>query len=116
MNPFCLLPICVGIFWLLHASLRILGRKEAKYTAWLLLAGLPVMAVAFFLTGMAAEDPNPSRSSSGIAGGGLAEAILFVECVLLWAVVGFAETILLLITSSRRDKSTTKDAVTLDRQ
>ena len=74
MNPFCLLPICVGIFWLLHASLRILGREEAKYTAWLLLAGLPVMAVAFFLTGMAAEDPNPSRSSSGIAGGGLAEA------------------------------------------
>lgn len=115
MNPFCLLPICVGIFWLLHASLRILGRKEAKYTAWLLLAGLPVMAVAFFLTGMADEDPNPSRSSSGIAGGGLAEMMLFVECVLLWAVAGFAETILVLISSSKSDKVTTDEAGGLGR-
>jgi len=111
MSPIYLLPLCVGVFWLLHASLRILGRKEAKYTAWLLLAGLPVMAIAFFLTSMAAEEPDPSI----LFGDGFLPMLFAMECLILWAVAGFAETILLLIASSRRDKSTTKNAVSLDR-
>lgn len=116
MSPFYQLPLYVGIFWLLHACLRLLGRKEAKYTAWLLLAGLPVMAIVFFLTGMAANETDSSGSSSGLAGGGIVEAMFFVECLILWGVAGFAETILVLISSSRPDKTTTVKAGGLDRQ
>lgn len=115
MSPFYQLPLYVGVFWLLHACLRLLGRKEAKYTAWLLLAGLPVMAIVFFLTGMAADEPD-SSGSSGLAGGGIVEAMFFVECLILWGVAGFAETILVLISSSRPDKTTTVEAEGLDRQ
>lgn len=111
MNPIYLLPLCIGIFWLLHACLRLLGRKEAKYTAWLLLAGLPCMAIAFFLSALAAEEPDPSI----LLGDGFLPMLFAIECLILWGIAVFAEAILALISSSRRDNSTTKETVGLDR-
>ncbi|MFC8302924.1 hypothetical protein ACFUCV_04470 [Specibacter sp. NPDC057265] len=111
MSPIYLLPLCVGVFWLLHACLRLLGHKTARYTAWLLLAGLPVMAIAFFLSSMAAEEPDPSV----LLGDGFLPMLFAMECLFLWSVAGLAETILFLISSSRRDKSTLKETVGLDR-
>ncbi len=110
MSPIYLLPLCVGIFWLLHACLRLLGHKIAKYTVWLLLAGLPVMATVFFLSSMAAKEPDPSI----LLGNGFLPMLFAMECLFLWSVAGLAETILFLISSSRRNKSTTKEAMSLD--
>ena len=108
MNPLYLLPLCVGIFWMMHATLRLSGRKEAKYTAWVLLAGLPVMAIAFFLSAMAADKPDPSMWASGDVGDGGFGAMLFtMECLGLWILAGSAEIALALI-SLLRDKSMSK--------
>ncbi|PYI37540.1 hypothetical protein CVS30_14800 [Arthrobacter psychrolactophilus] len=65
-----MLTLSVGVFWLLHASLRVHSRKEAKYTAWLLLAGLPVMAIAFswrewLLRILTIPDPHQDEWAAG---------------------------------------------------
>lgn len=110
MSLIYLLPLCVGLFWVLHACLRLLGRKMAKYTSWLLLAGLPIMAIAFFLSSMAAEEPDPSI----LIGDVFLPMLFAMECLFLWPVAGIAESNLVLIASSRRDRSATKDAVGID--
>ncbi|MEO8223000.1 MAG: hypothetical protein ABI563_19725 [Specibacter sp.] len=49
------------------------------------------MAMAFFLSGMATEKPDPSGSPSGMVGDRFLQALFFMECLVLWAFAGLAE-------------------------
>jgi hypothetical protein len=104
MDQYLLIAICAGSVWLLHAYFRLTGRKESGYTAWLLLAGLPVLAIVLFVSAALAEEPDPSRFAVGHVGdGGLGEMVLSIQTILVWFVVGFAEFILAIFAPKRRN-------------
>jgi hypothetical protein len=95
MNRFLLLPICTGAVLALHAWLRLTGRKQSKCTFWLLLAGLPALTVASFISAARTEQPDPSRLASGpVSDGGMGAFMFSFESFLLWFVVGFATLVL----------------------
>lgn len=51
MSPFIVVPVVVGVLWLVHAFLGIAGSRAYRYTRWILFAGLPVLAVTMVLSG-----------------------------------------------------------------
>ena len=95
MNPLLILPISIGIFWMVHATLHLLGRKESRYTFWLLIIGLLVATGVFFLMAYTAEPPVASRWVLGhVNDGGFVAILLFLECLALWFILGLLELIL----------------------
>jgi hypothetical protein len=104
MNPFSLLPLCTAVVLVFHVYLHLSARKESRYSFWLLLAGLPALAVAFFLSAVLTKDPDPSRRALGHVGdGGFVAMVLSLECLGLWIVVGFVELALRFIAPRRHN-------------
>lgn len=44
-------PVVVGVLWLVHAFLGIAGGRAYRCTRWILFAGLPVLAVTMVISG-----------------------------------------------------------------
>ena len=98
MNLFLLLPICTAIVWLLHAYLRLSGRRQYRLTLAILLAGPLLLAVvALYVPSMLSPDPDPSRAETlaeGLNRRGFVPVVFALEAAVLCLLVGLAEFIL----------------------
>jgi|SRR6185312_475991 len=87
VSPFVLLPVCIGAFWLVHVILHSLGRKGARSTGIMIFAGIPTLAIVFFVSSIYMEDPYSSQFSTHRGGNsGLVNMFLAFECIGIWII------------------------------
>lgn len=92
MSPFIVVPVVVGVLWLVHASLGVTGSSAYRYTRWLLFAGLPVVAVTMAVSG------------------GMVGFVFALITVLTWLGVAFLEVFLVMGSTVWRDARARKDS------
>lgn len=99
------MPVVVSVVWLFHAFASWLHPQRIGLAGWLVLAGTPLVAVAFFFSlGLVHDTPysaDPRFSHSGVHD--LPARFVFVigELLLAWIVCLFLESILTAIRSFR---------------
>jgi hypothetical protein len=98
MNLFLLLPVSTAIVWLLHAYLRLSGRRQYRLTLAILLAGPLLLAIiSLYVPSMLSPDPDPSRAETlaeGLNRRGFVPMLFVLEAAVLCLLVGLAEFIL----------------------
>lgn len=100
-----IVPVVVSVVWLFHAFASWLHPQRMRLPGWLVLAGTPLVAVAFFFSlGLVHDTPysaDPRFSRSGIHD--LPARFVFVigDLLLAWIVVIVLEPILAAIRAFR---------------
>jgi hypothetical protein len=98
MNLFLLLPICTALVWLMHAYLRLSGRRQYRLTLAILLAGPLLLAVvSLYVPSILSPEPDPSRAETlaeGLNRRGFVPVVFALEAAVLCLLVGLAEFIL----------------------
>jgi putative Ca2+/H+ antiporter (TMEM165/GDT1 family) len=90
VSPFIIVPVVVGVLWLVHASLGVAGKRAHSCTRWILFAGLPILAVAMVLSG------------------GMVGMMFALITVLTWLGVAFLEVFLVMGVTVLRDAKVRK--------
>ena len=94
------LPAGAVLAWIAHVILTLRRNREALMTRWILLAGLPLAAVALFL--WSASIPAPYTGVAALSGPGTLILMCSAVAAILWFAVGFLEILLQFLVQSLR--------------
>ncbi|WP_372700015.1 hypothetical protein [Arthrobacter sp. JSM 101049] len=86
-------PVAVAVIWVAHVILRVRASKRAATSLWILMAGLPVVALLLFNWSLSMP---PGSGISALSSPRFETMMCAGIAFLLWVAVGFLELVLVL--------------------
>lgn len=95
MTPLNLLIVCVPALWILTLALRLIRSRLYWLTFWVLVVGLPVLAIYWFST------PWPAQPNANFGAGMPSEYVYGIFALALWLIVLVLELIVFIVLKVR---------------